>query len=162
MDVPKSRLGALDGVAEARTCDDDWAVAPDELVCEQARMWAKTLPDIHIAVQCLGCAARLSDDCRRDHGHGRAFRSEAGGGDPAVMPVIRAIADLARAYGLEVAVEGIEDGLALAGVDRLGCEYARGTTSGVPRQRPSWRSCCRDRYCRAAGSRRLKASVCTV
>jgi c-di-GMP-specific phosphodiesterase len=54
------------------------------------------------------------------------------GHDPAVMPVIRAIADLARAYGLEVVVEGIEDGLALAGVDQLGCEYAQGYHLGRP------------------------------
>ena len=48
------------------------------------------------------------------------------GRDPAVMPVVRAIADLARAYGLKVVVEGIEDGDALTGVDLLGCEYAEG------------------------------------
>ena len=54
------------------------------------------------------------------------------GRDPAVMPVIRAIADLARAYGLEVVVEGIEDGFALAGVDELGCQYAQGYYLGRP------------------------------
>ena len=54
------------------------------------------------------------------------------GHDPSVMPVVRAIADLARAYGLEVVVEGIEDGEALAGVDVLRCEYAQGFHLGRP------------------------------
>jgi EAL domain-containing protein (putative c-di-GMP-specific phosphodiesterase class I) len=54
------------------------------------------------------------------------------GSDPTVMPVVRAIADLARAYGLEVVVEGIEDASALAGVDELGCEYAQGYHLGRP------------------------------
>ena len=54
------------------------------------------------------------------------------GHDPAVMPVVRAIADLARAYGLHVVVEGIEDGAALASVDELHCEYAQGYHLGRP------------------------------
>jgi EAL domain-containing protein (putative c-di-GMP-specific phosphodiesterase class I) len=54
------------------------------------------------------------------------------GHDPAVMPVVRAIADLARAYGLQVVVEGIEDGAALASVDELHCEYAQGYHLGRP------------------------------
>ena len=54
------------------------------------------------------------------------------GRDPTVMPVVSAIADLARAYGLEVVVEGIEDGDALASVDELGCEYAQGFHLGRP------------------------------
>jgi diguanylate cyclase (GGDEF)-like protein len=54
------------------------------------------------------------------------------GRDPTVMPVVRAIADLARAYGLQVVVEGIEDGAALASVDELHCEYAQGYHLGRP------------------------------
>ena len=54
------------------------------------------------------------------------------GRDPTVMPVVSAIADLARAYGLEVVVEGIEDGDALASVDELRCEYAQGFHLGRP------------------------------
>jgi diguanylate cyclase (GGDEF)-like protein len=54
------------------------------------------------------------------------------GRDPTVMPVVSAIADLARAYGLEVVVEGIEDGDALASVDELRCEYAQGFYLGRP------------------------------
>lgn len=54
------------------------------------------------------------------------------GHDPAVMPVVRAIADLARAYGLEVVVEGIEDAVALASVEALRCEYAQGYHLGRP------------------------------
>jgi diguanylate cyclase (GGDEF)-like protein len=54
------------------------------------------------------------------------------GHDPGVMPVVRAIADLARAYGLEVVVEGIEDREALASVDALRCEYAQGFHLGRP------------------------------
>jgi diguanylate cyclase len=46
--------------------------------------------------------------------------------------VVSAIADLARAYGLEVVVEGIEDGDALASVDELRCEYAQGFHLGRP------------------------------
>jgi EAL domain-containing protein (putative c-di-GMP-specific phosphodiesterase class I) len=48
------------------------------------------------------------------------------------MPVVRAIADLARAHGLEVVVEGIEDREALASVDALHCEYAQGFHLGRP------------------------------
>jgi len=54
------------------------------------------------------------------------------GRDPTVMPVVSAITDLARAYGLEVVVEGIEDGEALASVDELRCEYAQGFHLGRP------------------------------
>ncbi|MDE3134910.1 MAG: GGDEF domain-containing protein [Acidobacteriota bacterium] len=54
------------------------------------------------------------------------------GHDPAVQPVVQAIADLARAYGLEVVVEGIEDAAALASVEALGCEYAQGFHLGRP------------------------------
>jgi diguanylate cyclase (GGDEF)-like protein len=54
------------------------------------------------------------------------------GHDPNVMPVVRAIADLARAYGLDVVVEGIEDSEALASVDVLRCEYAQGFYLGRP------------------------------
>jgi c-di-GMP-specific phosphodiesterase len=54
------------------------------------------------------------------------------GRDPSVMPVVSAITDLARAYGLEVVVEGIEDGAALASVDALRCEYAQGFHLGRP------------------------------
>jgi diguanylate cyclase (GGDEF)-like protein len=54
------------------------------------------------------------------------------GHDPNVMPVVRAIADLARAYGLDVVVEGIEDSEALASVDVLRCEYAQGFHLGRP------------------------------
>ncbi len=168
-----------------------------ELVCEQARTWSQTLPDIHIAVNAsvvqLGSptiAAEIKDMVERsglrpaalmlevtesalmgeldtvraaleqldefgvrilidDFGTGYSSLARLGelpisglkidrrfvrglGHDPAVMPVIRAIADLARAYGLEVVVEGIEDSLALAGVDQLGCEYAQGYHLGRP------------------------------
>jgi diguanylate cyclase (GGDEF)-like protein len=54
------------------------------------------------------------------------------GRDPAVMPVVRAIADLASALGLEVVVEGIEDAQALACVDALRCRYAQGFHLGRP------------------------------
>jgi diguanylate cyclase (GGDEF)-like protein len=54
------------------------------------------------------------------------------GRDPRVLPVVRAIADLARAHGLTVVVEGIEDGDALACVDALRCEYAQGYHLGRP------------------------------
>jgi c-di-GMP-specific phosphodiesterase len=54
------------------------------------------------------------------------------GVDPAVRPVIKAISDLARAYRLEVVVEGIEDPDALNGAVELGCEYAQGYHLGRP------------------------------
>jgi c-di-GMP-specific phosphodiesterase len=54
------------------------------------------------------------------------------GVDPAVEPVVKAIADLARAYNLEVVVEGIENPEALSGVVALGCEYAQGFHLGRP------------------------------
>lgn len=54
------------------------------------------------------------------------------GRDPEAMPVVRAITELARAHGLEVVLEGIEDGEALAAVDTLRCEYAQGFHLAVP------------------------------
>jgi len=54
------------------------------------------------------------------------------GVDPSVRPVVKAISDLARAYGLEVVAEGIEDQEALAGVVELGCEHAQGFHIGRP------------------------------
>ena len=63
------------------------------------------------------------------------------GRDPAVMPVIRAIADLAHACGLQVVVEGIEDAEALASVDELHCGYAQGYHLDGRRRPRSWSSC---------------------
>jgi diguanylate cyclase (GGDEF)-like protein len=48
------------------------------------------------------------------------------GTDPVVLPVVRAISDLARAYGLQVVAEGIEDESALHALPDLGCHYAQG------------------------------------
>jgi EAL domain-containing protein (putative c-di-GMP-specific phosphodiesterase class I) len=45
---------------------------------------------------------------------------------------VRAIADLARAYGLQVVAEGIETAQALEAVDALGCEYGQGFHLGRP------------------------------
>jgi c-di-GMP-specific phosphodiesterase len=168
-----------------------------ELVCEQARIWSESLPDIHIAVNAsvvqlgypttgteiqmmvarsglkpgalmlevtesalmeeLDTARAVLEQLSElgvrvlidDFGTGYSSLARLGelpisglkidrqfvrglGSDPTVMPVVRAIADLARAYGLEVVVEGIEDALALAGVDELGCEYAQGYHLGRP------------------------------
>jgi c-di-GMP-specific phosphodiesterase len=168
-----------------------------ELVCEQARIWSESLPDIHIAVNAsvvqlgypttgteiqmmvarsglkpgalmlevtesalmeeLDTARAVLEQLSElgvrvlidDFGTGYSSLARLGelpisglkidrqfvrglGTDPTVMPVVRAIADLARAYGLEVVVEGIEDASALAGVDELGCEYAQGYHLGRP------------------------------
>ncbi len=54
------------------------------------------------------------------------------GCDPQVHPVVRAIADLARAHELVVVVEGIEDELALSVVRELDCEFAQGYHLGRP------------------------------
>ncbi len=54
------------------------------------------------------------------------------GRDAAALRVVRAIAELAGAYGLEVVVEGIEDAAALGSVDALGCRYAQGFHLGRP------------------------------
>ena len=171
------------------------------LVCEQARKWSRTLPDIHVAVNASvvqlahpGAADDIKDMVERsgmrpgalmlevtesavmeeldtvrealeqleefgvqilidDFGTGYSSLARLGelpisglkidqrfarglGHDPAVMPVVRAIADLARAHGLVVVVEGIEDGEALSGVDALGCEYAQGYHLGQPEPAP--------------------------
>jgi diguanylate cyclase (GGDEF)-like protein len=168
-----------------------------EMVCRQARQWARTLPGIKIAInaspvqlaypttaaeiKATMLRARLDPavltievtesalmeelDTARDvleelqaagvrvliddFGTGYSSLARLGelpisglkidrrfarglGHDPAVMPVVRAIADLARAYGLKVVVEGIEDGEALASVDALRCEYAQGFHLGRP------------------------------
>ena len=168
-----------------------------EMVCRQARQWARTLPGISIAVNASPVqlaypttAAEIKATVERAHlqpsaltvevtesalmgeletaravleelkaagvhvliddfGTGYSSLARLGelpisglkidrrfarglGHDPGVMPVVRAIADLARAYGLEVVVEGIEDGEALASVDALHCEYAQGFHLGRP------------------------------
>jgi diguanylate cyclase (GGDEF)-like protein len=168
-----------------------------EMVCRQARQWARTLPGISIAINASpvqlahpATAAEIKATVERAHlppsaltvevtesalmeelettrealeelkavgvhvliddfGTGYSSLARLGelpisglkidrrfarglGHDPGVMPVIRAIADLARAYGLEVVVEGIEDGAALATVDALRCEYAQGFHLGRP------------------------------
>ena len=170
-----------------------------ELVCEQAKRWAQTLPDIHIAVNASvvqlahpsaaadiermleqsGLAPealllevtesalmekldstraaldRLVDDGVNvlidDFGTGYSSLARLRelpisglkidrrfvmglGVDPGVRPVVQAIADLARAYGLQVVVEGIEDAHALASVLELGCEYAQGYHLGRPEE----------------------------
>jgi len=168
-----------------------------ELVCEQAKIWAQTLPGIHIGVNASvvqlahpsaaadiermleqsGLAPsslmlevtesalmekldstrasldRLVDDGVNvlidDFGTGysslarlrelpisglkidRRFVRDLGV-DPAARPVVQAIANLARAYGLEVVVEGVEDAAALANIVDLGCEYAQGYHLGRP------------------------------
>jgi c-di-GMP-specific phosphodiesterase len=168
-----------------------------EIVCQQARLWSRTLPGISIAInaspvqlaypttaseiKAMMKRARLDPsaltvevtesalmeelDTARDvleelkaagvhvliddFGTGYSSLSRLGelpisglkidrrfarglGHDPSVMPVVRAIADLARAYGLDVVVEGIEDSEALASVDVLRCEYAQGFHLGRP------------------------------
>ena len=54
------------------------------------------------------------------------------GADPAARHVLAAIADLARAYGLQVVAEGIEDADALGVVARIGCHFAQGYHLGRP------------------------------
>jgi diguanylate cyclase (GGDEF)-like protein len=52
--------------------------------------------------------------------------------DSSARPVVRAIAELASAYGLEVVAEGIEDALALREAQALGCHFAQGYHLGRP------------------------------
>jgi diguanylate cyclase (GGDEF)-like protein len=54
------------------------------------------------------------------------------GTDATMRRVLRAIAELAGAYGLDVVAEGIEDAGALADVDALGCRFAQGFYIGRP------------------------------
>ena len=54
------------------------------------------------------------------------------GVDASVLPVLRAIAELARAYDLQMVAEGIEDSRALADIDALGCQFAQGYLLGRP------------------------------
>ena len=54
------------------------------------------------------------------------------GVDASVRPVLRAIAELARAYDLQMVAEGIEDSRALHDVDELGCQFAQGYLLGRP------------------------------
>jgi EAL domain-containing protein (putative c-di-GMP-specific phosphodiesterase class I) len=61
----------------------------------------------------------------------RRFTRELGV-DPHAGRVLAAISDLARAYGLQVVAEGIENGAALAGAGALGCEFAQGYHLGRP------------------------------
>jgi c-di-GMP-specific phosphodiesterase len=63
----------------------------------------------------------------------RRFTRGLGDGDgDEERPVLRAIADLARAYDLKMVAEGIETARALAHVDALGCQYAQGYHLGRP------------------------------
>ncbi len=58
--------------------------------------------------------------------------TEGLGADPDKRRVLRAIADLARAYRLSVVAEGIEDAGSLADVNALGCRFAQGFHLGRP------------------------------
>lgn len=48
------------------------------------------------------------------------------GGDTTARSIVRAVADIASAHGLETVAEGIEDAATLAEVVALGCDYAQG------------------------------------
>jgi EAL domain-containing protein (putative c-di-GMP-specific phosphodiesterase class I) len=52
--------------------------------------------------------------------------------DPTARTVVRSIVDIARAHGLSIVAEGIEDAKTLAAVEELGCHYAQGFHVAVP------------------------------
>jgi diguanylate cyclase (GGDEF)-like protein len=52
--------------------------------------------------------------------------------DPAARTVVRSIVAIARAHGLTVVAEGVEDAATLAAVEELGCDYAQGFHVALP------------------------------
>ena len=52
--------------------------------------------------------------------------------DPTAYTVVRSIVAIARAHGLSVVAEGIEDAETLAAVEELGCDYAQGFHVALP------------------------------
>jgi diguanylate cyclase (GGDEF)-like protein len=52
--------------------------------------------------------------------------------DPAARTVVRSIVEIARAHGLTVVAEGVEDAATLAAVEELGCDYAQGFHVALP------------------------------
>jgi diguanylate cyclase (GGDEF)-like protein len=52
--------------------------------------------------------------------------------DPAARTVVSSIVAIARAHGLTVVAEGIEDAETLAAVEELGCDYAQGFHVALP------------------------------
>jgi EAL domain-containing protein (putative c-di-GMP-specific phosphodiesterase class I) len=52
--------------------------------------------------------------------------------DAAARTVVRSIVAIARAHGLTVVAEGIEDAATLAAVEELGCDYAQGFHVALP------------------------------
>jgi diguanylate cyclase (GGDEF)-like protein len=53
-------------------------------------------------------------------------------GDTAARTVVRSIVEIARAHGLTVVAEGVEDAETLAAVEELGCHYAQGFHVALP------------------------------
>jgi EAL domain-containing protein (putative c-di-GMP-specific phosphodiesterase class I) len=45
---------------------------------------------------------------------------------------VRSIVEIARAHGLTVVAEGVEDAETLAAVEELGCDYAQGFHVALP------------------------------
>jgi EAL domain-containing protein (putative c-di-GMP-specific phosphodiesterase class I) len=52
--------------------------------------------------------------------------------DAATRTVVRSIVEIARAHGLTVVAEGVEDAETLAAVEELGCDYAQGFHVALP------------------------------
>ncbi len=52
--------------------------------------------------------------------------------DAAARTVVRSIVEIARAHGLTVVAEGVEDAATLTAVEELGCDYAQGFHVALP------------------------------
>ena len=52
--------------------------------------------------------------------------------DPTCYTVVRSIVAIARAHGLSIVAEGVEDAATLAAVEELGCDYAQGFHVAMP------------------------------
>ena len=52
--------------------------------------------------------------------------------DPTSYTVVRSIVAIARAHGLSIVAEGVEDAETLAAVEELGCDYAQGFHVAMP------------------------------
>ncbi len=131
----------LELIADAGLSPDAVAIEVTEsALIEGLQSTHRTLMRLHEAGICAGIddfgtgyssLARLGDLAVTSLKIDRGFIARLAA-DSAARTVVRAISEIAAAYGLRVTAEGIEDAEALAAVEAIGCDFAQGFFIGRP------------------------------